>query len=94
MFHNLRPSNGMVQILVDGKVLNSTFSPLANGILDGWRKTWYWLPDERGHLTASFIARGLEPKLHTIRLIMQNRTHLKNSTFKFDFTGIACKTAT
>ena len=30
IFHNKRPSNGMVQILVDGKVLNSTFSPLAN----------------------------------------------------------------
>jgi hypothetical protein len=94
IFHYKRPSNGMVQILVDGKVLDSTFSPLANGILDGWREEWSWLPNEKGHLTNSVIAHRLEPKPHTLRLIVQNRTHLKNGTFKFDFTGIACKAAT
>lgn len=94
IFHNKRPSNGMVQILVDGKVLDSNFSPLTNGILDGWREEFFWLPNENGHLVDSVIARGLEPKSHTLRLIVQNRTHLENGTFKFDFTGIACKTAT
>jgi hypothetical protein len=94
IFHNKRPSNGMVQILVDGKVLDRKFSPLDNGILDGWREEFFWMPNENGHLVDSVIAHGLEPKPHFLRLTVQNRTHLENGTFKFDFTGIACKTAT
>lgn len=95
IFHNLRPSNGMVQILVDEKVLDSTFSPLANGILDGWREELWWMPNKGGHerglLVDSVIAHGLEPKPHNLRLTVQNRTHMENGTFKFDFTSIACK---
>ena len=96
IFHNLRVTNGMVKVLVDGKVLNGTNSPLEGGILDGWYEGLWWLPKSRALLKESIIATNLESSTsrpHTLHMTIQNVTHSEDGTFKFDFTSLACVTA-
>ena len=93
IFHNLRVTNGMVKVLVDGKVLDGTSSPLEGGILDGWYEGLWWLPKSRALLKESIVATNLESTPHTLQMTVQNVTHSEDGTFKFDFTSIACVTA-
>eukprot|EP00521_Asterionellopsis_glacialis_P017990 CAMPEP_0195293060 /NCGR_PEP_ID=MMETSP0707-20130614/11555_1 /TAXON_ID=33640 /ORGANISM="Asterionellopsis glacialis, Strain CCMP134" /LENGTH=584 /DNA_ID=CAMNT_0040353689 /DNA_START=1 /DNA_END=1755 /DNA_ORIENTATION=+ len=100
LFHNLRVTNGMVQVVVDGEILppekqnlrrNKINSTLPQGVLDGWYEGFWWLPPERGALVEPVIAHDLEPKPHTVKLKVLNTTHSKDGSHKFDFTSLACR---
>ena len=96
IFHNLRVTNGMVMIKIDGKTLDPSYQDMSKGklpqgVLDGWYEGSWWLPRERGLLVEAVIARGLDPVPHEVRLEVLNTTNSENGSYKFDFRAIACK---
>lgn len=93
IFRNRRPSNGMVQVSIDGVSLNETTSDLRMGVLDGSREEMWWLPNDRALLKEAVLARDLQPRPHTVQLTVLNKTATKGGTFKFDFTAISCRKA-
>lgn len=87
LFHNLRSTNGMVKVYIDGSSANSN---LPGGLLDGYNEPFGWMPKSRGLLSDVLIGKDLEAGKHTVRLEVQNGTNSDDGTYKFDFTGIAC----
>jgi hypothetical protein len=88
VFHNLRVTNGMVRVQVDGLVPEG---PLINGILDGWFEGFSWLRKDRGHNVETVIATDLpKAEQHAVRLTVLNKTNSEDDTYKFDFTAMAC----
>ena len=89
VFHNLRVTNGMVKVQVDGLVPQQ----LKNGVLDGWFKGFTWLPKHRGHNVISKIATDLSKaaQQHIVRLTVLNETNSEDGTFKFDITAMGCQ---
>mmetsp|Transcript_23318 Transcript_23318/g.34257 ORF Transcript_23318/g.34257 Transcript_23318/m.34257 type:complete len:485 (-) Transcript_23318:83-1537(-) len=90
LFHNLRVTNGMVQVEINGQIPEST--ALENGVLDGWFEGFSWLPRERAHERENIIAYNLQKAdKHIVQLTVINETNSEDGTHKFDFTSIACK---
>ena len=100
LFHNLRISNGMAMITVDGQPvalqqhavvhayrLQHDNVPIPYSALDSAA----WIEDSRGYLVDAVLARDLEPASHTIRLEIFNGTNSPEGTYKFDFRAIACR---
>lgn len=92
VFQTLRDTNGMVQVLVDGLVPEST--PTKNGVLNGWYAGFWWLHKGAGHNIQSIIATDLpkEAEQHVVRFTVLNETKSEGGTYKFDITGMGCKT--
>jgi len=91
IFHNLRVTNGMVKVDINGAIPES-LDGFTNGVLNGWYKGYWWLPRSRGHLIERVLAHNLRrSEQHSVRLTVLNTTNSEDGTYKFDFTSIACK---
>jgi hypothetical protein len=96
LFHNLRPTNGMVMVRIDGKKVHRieqyTYAgELPPGVLNGWRRDSAVLGPERGQMQAVYIGVNLEPVPHTVGFEVLNMTNSKEDTHHFDFIALACQ---
>jgi hypothetical protein len=96
LFHNLRPTNGMVMVRIDGKVVDPIeqyiyAGKLPQGVLNGWRRDDPVLGPERGQMQAVYIGVNLEPTPHTVGFEVLRKTDSIDGSYHFDFIALACK---
>ena len=71
LFHNLRPTNGMVVVRIDGKTVDPSeqyayAGNLRRGVLNGWRRDSPVIGPERGQMQAVYIGVNLAPTPHAV----------------------------
>ena len=97
LFHNLRTTNGMVIVRIDGKKVHRRIEQykdagnLPRGVLNGWRRDSPVLGPDRGQMQAVYIGENLESTPHTVGFEVLSTTDSTEGSHHFDFIALACQ---